>query len=168
MAFTLTQYNTNADGLTIAYGTAQGQPDNIGSPFASGSNKRVEIDMKFSDLAAFGTTNYIFGGIPNVEIPANAVIVSATFVTTTAFTGSSATLDIGLVQSDGTTEIDWNGFFAALAQTAMTPAGTPATGSGALISTKTSVAGFITTNVNTANFTAGAGRFILEYFVATP
>lgn len=168
MVYVNTNVYTNPDGLSINFGTAQGVATNIGSPIASGSNKRIEVDISVGDLAAFGTTNYIFRGVPMFPIPKGSTIISATFITTVAFTGTGATLDIGLAKNDGT-EIDYNGLFAALAQTAMTPAGTSATGAGSLIATVTGAdAGYISTNVNTANFTAGSGRLIVEYFVGNP
>lgn len=167
MSFTTTNYYTNSDGLVITFGNAQGQPTNIGSPHQAGTVKTIIADIKFSDLAAFGTTNYIFGGIPEVFVPNGALIVSAVFTVTTAFAGTSATLDIGLGNNDATA-IDFDGLFAALAQTAMDAVGETTTGGGALIGTKIAADGYITTNVNTATFTAGAGRLVVTYFVPTP
>ena len=160
-------YTTNADGLVRSYGAAQGAVFNIGSPEQAGPNKRIVVDIRSTDLSAFGATNLIFGRVPRVSVPSGALIQSAVFITTTAFTGTSATLDVGLANADAT-EIDFDGLIAATTLVSINTVGKTVTGAGALVGTKISADAYITTNVNTATFTAGAGQLVISYFVPTP
>jgi hypothetical protein len=94
-------------------------------------------------------------------IPGGSRIESVEVIAEVAAVGATATLDVGLVRLDRTTEIDFNGLVAALAVTSIDAAGERSalypgvTGAGALVGTTTAFPGYITANRNTANFTAG-------------
>lgn len=89
------------------------------------------------------------------------------FVDTAAATGVA--IDLGLVKTDRTTEIDYNGFLAALA-TATMAAGAKVTlaaggtSAGALVGGTTSSVGYITCSRTTSTaFTTGSIRVRIRY-----
>ena len=92
--------------------------------------------------------------------------------------GGAPTLDLGLIRTDRSTEIDFDGFVAAatLAQLdggigvrrlylkeATDSIPVPAVG-GALLGTTTTNTGYLTLRVNTANFTAGVLKVRIGYW----
>lgn len=97
-------------------------------------------------------------------------------ITTTAAADGTA-IDVGLVQTNRTTEIDFNGLLAAFPTAHMDLAGeriiftsattvpASATGTGALIGTSTSAVGYVTASRTTATaFTAGVIRVKIRYY----
>ncbi len=158
-------YSTNSDGLVLAYGTSQGALDNIGSPKQAGADKRIVYEFTYADLAAFGTTNYILGRQPQVFVPAGALLRSAVLIVTGLPDGTGATLDLGFAKNDGT-EVDYDGIDAAILESDLDAGvGTTITCDGVLIGTILAYDSYLSTNVNTASFTAGKFRLELTYFV---
>lgn len=89
---------TNADGLTIRYGTERGTPAKEGHvAIANLRELRVELDV--ASLPAISN-----GGRADIaHLPKNAYVTLAVLEVDTAFaTADAATLSIGLAKSDGT------------------------------------------------------------------
>lgn len=94
------------------YGTREIE-DVIGSVYPTDSGHEVlEYVFSFDDLPVAGLDAAI------LQIPANAVVKSASIDVITAMTGSSGTLTLGLRQPDNTV-IDADGIDAAVAQAAL-------------------------------------------------
>lgn len=158
-------------GLYVKTGLEQTVPLTGGSYRTYGELREVEIvlDLTKAPLLSAGPL------IVNDEIffPTSVIVQEVEIYTNTAATGSTATLDIGLMNVDRSTEIDFNGFIAALAQssTNLSTAGNKtvytkgSTGAGALIGgSAIATSGYICMNYNTAAFTAGNIRVRIRYF----
>lgn len=153
---------TNSDGLRVRFGTNKSLDAKEGSPKQAGEHKIFEFEIDATDLPAHTDTQERFlNRVPSVALPAGYLLVSASLVTITGFTGSGATLTLGLAQQDGTT-IDADGIDAAIALTAIDAVGETVTCDGALIGTKLAADGFMTVTVGTATHTAGKARLIVK------
>lgn len=108
----------------------------------------------------------------NFFFPTGARIDKCEVVVETACTGTGATLDIGLIRTDRSTELDYNGIVAAEILSTLTPAGTltthtaGSTYAGALMGTTTANPGYLTINYNTAAYTAG--KIVVRIFWRKP
>ncbi len=154
----------NSDGLHVRFGLDTAKGAKVGSPSTMGNTKEIVMKIIGTEL---GTTNEVLGGVPNHELPDNAFIESALLIVTTAFTGASAKLDIGMVKaSDGTTEIDFDGIDVAIAVTALDDVDKDITCDGALIGTTiTERAVLIATESDANGFTAGEAQLIIKYHI---
>ncbi len=155
----------NSDGLYIEYGPDEVTVVDGGELKAFGSLHEVEVEIPLASLST--STQLILSD--TITIPNGARIEKVVLAVEVAATsGGSATLDIGLVDQDRSTELDFNGLVAALALAEMSDLGavitfvngadsTPAgeSGDGALVGTTLTNTGLITANAGTAVFTAG-------------
>ena len=152
---------TNADGLKVLVHEAQGEINDTGSTIHSG---RRQFIYNINDATELGDTDTAASGATDAFIPSGAVIINAFFVVDTAFTsGGSAVLDLGLKQADGT-NIDDDGIDAAVAVASLT-ANAVITSDGADVGTRLTADAYPMATYDTAAFTAGAGRLVIEYFV---
>lgn len=150
---------TNADGLYIKYGEDESKHALGGQVNEFGGVHTLEFTINASDFAAVGTNTILSDGL---VIPSNAFIISTNFYVETAFTGATATVDFGLVRKNRTTEIDFDGFDAAIAVASLTAKASIA-GDGALIGTRLSQPALVTARNNTADLTAGKGVLTITY-----
>lgn len=161
--------SVNSDGLSIRYGTSQGQVNVIGSPKQAGLHKTLVIDFGYQDLDPYTSSNSFFGGTPDVWIPAGSSIVSANLYVTTAFdSGSTATLGLGFVKFDGT-ELDYDGIDVTIAETAIDTIGKVVACDGALIAGSGGAVllthdAYPSYDVGTASYTVGQARLVITYF----
>ena len=89
----------NDDGLAQAYGRDQGGPAAGGEIGGVGEDRVADIEIDFSDLAAFGTEKRI-GNLPVYSLPEGALITEAYIDVDTAFTSSgAATLIIASIKT---------------------------------------------------------------------
>lgn len=150
-------------GLYRLYGTEQTVPNKGGEYRTDGELRDIDIKIDLTQLTESETpvSNTIF-------FPVGMKIEQIEyFVDTAAATGTA--IDLGLVQTDRATEIDYNGFLAALPTASMT-AGAKATVvkggtyAGALVGGTTSVQGYITcSRTSSTAFTAGVIRIRIKY-----
>lgn len=157
----------NADGLLVKYGTEGGQTSRGGEINVEGADHITEFAIKGTDIPTLGnvvastSTNTTLPLMHGIELPLGARIQKVEIQVETAFTsGGSATLDIGLVRADRSTELDYNGIVAAQTVASLSAGAfiTLTTGSGtagALMGTVLANKGVLTVNYNTAAFTAG-------------
>lgn len=153
----------NTDGLYIKVGREEGAQAKGGTYRTAGALQCTEVKLDVvTDApvasAIIGTSSGQLGTI----IPGGVRIEAVELITETAVTsGGSATLDVGLVRLDRTTEIDNNGLIAALAIASFNAVSertyfvSGVTGAGALIGTTTTFPGYLVANYGTAAFTAG-------------
>ena len=152
---------TNADGLVVGFGTRTVTTSSGATPSTRGAYKEVVLTLKGTDLGdtVAATDDAIVHG---VEIPADALLLSADLFVTTAFTsGGSAVLDIGVYQADGTI-VDDDGIDAAIAVATLTDNAVVAC-NGADIGTVTATAVKIGASYDTAAFTAGEAKLVVRY-----
>lgn len=152
----------NNDGLYIKYGTEEAQVGTTGSyeDFVGGA---LVVEAVF-DLKNLSTSAQTILD-DNVKFASGWRVSKVVIETVTAATsGGSSTLDIGLIQGDRSTELDYDGFAAAVAKTAIDAAGETttltvgATGAGALLGTTlgaTAKGAMLVAKAGTAVFTAG-------------
>jgi hypothetical protein len=157
---------TNADGLTMRFGTEKAKVAQVGTPRPAGSFKQIVATISYDKLEAFGTVT-LLDELRASIIPVGAIITSSRLDTITAFTsGGSATLDIGIYKTDGTTAIDADGIDAAIAKTAIDAVGEKVVNDGALVNgAALTFDGILTATVGTANFTAGKALLTIEYYL---
>lgn len=155
---------TNADGTYVLTGTDQG------AVLLQGTTSypvRRSLVIDIPDFTAIGTTF----GASNINpmaavIPANALIVDANLIMTTAATsGGAATLTIGTYLASGTA-VDADGIDATIALAAMDAIGEVVQCDGAQVNGTVTVgtaACYVGVIYATAAYTAGAGKLIIDY-----
>ncbi len=160
----------NADGLAVPVPRDAGTVTRGGERDFDGRHETfVEIDLTALPTVASADTQLV---AEYITIPNGALVEDVEIVVTKAATSAgSATLDIGLVDQDRSTEIDFNGLVAALAKTAIDAIGehtkinVGSTGAGALVGTKITNTGLLVAQAGTADFTAGKIEVRIHWFV---
>ena len=153
---------TNADGLYILTDADQGSVQMNGVT-AVGTRKTLVVESP--DLSTLTDTTWT-PQANDAFIPAGALILKSTLVVDTAATsGGSAVLDVGLFQKAGTV-IDDDGIDAAIAVAALT-ADAVIDNDGADVGTRVgSNDAYVGFTYDTAAFTAGVVKVIVEYIDA--
>jgi hypothetical protein len=152
-------YN-NADGLLVLTDGAQGAVNNTGS--AEYGPKFLVINIPNAPLIGSATTS---PAANDAFIPAGAYITKASLIVTTAFVGATAALNIGLQTLAGSA-IDADGIDVAIAVTAIDAIGDVVACNGALVAGVLTVGtanAYVSFDYDTAAFTAGAGKLVIEY-----
>lgn len=146
---------TNSDGLEVRF--TGPEANQSGAESVGGATKELVVDFNFAEAitaAAWAHESFI---------PANAYIKSATLIVTSAMTGSSGTLTIGLAQKDGTV-IDADGIDAAVAQATLI-ASAVVKCDGALAGGTAAIGaadGYVYTSLG-GTVSGGRGRLVIEY-----
>ncbi len=146
---------TNADGLEVRF--TGPEANQSGAEVVGGATKELVVDFNFAEAitaAAWSHESYI---------PAGAYIKSATLIVTSAMTGTSGTLTIGLAQKDGTV-IDADGIDATVAQATLI-ASAVVKCDGALAGGTVAIGsadGYVYTSLG-GTVTGGRGRLVIEY-----
>lgn len=158
-------------GLYQKYGLEQ-TVTQIGGEYRTNTGQRmIEIKLDLTTLTT--TAGTVIPGTDSINFPAGFVLDKIEVEAETAATGSSSTLNLGLVRTDRTTEIDFDGFLAAAPLANMDTTGETTvyskgvSGSGALMGTTVgSNTGYLVANWGTAAFTAGV--VIIRMFYHKP
>jgi hypothetical protein len=152
----------NNDGLRVRFGTDQADAAREGSPCQSGSTKKMEIDIVYSDMAAFGLNQFV-NKVPTAVMPAGMLLKSAVLTVVEPFdsAGDALTLDIGTANQDGTV-VDADGIDVAVAQASIDAIGETVTCDGALIGTILASDQYLTLRANVATATAGKAKLLIE------
>ena len=152
----------NSDGLNVRFHRDRALDAKVGVPRVAGMEKEVVVELNYSRMT---TSGGLVGGYPNTFIPAGSYIKSVTLVVTTGFdSGTTATLDLGLCNKDGSyTGLDEDGFDVAIAETAIDTAGKEVACDGALIGTILSKGGYPSYDLDTAAYTVGDGYLVIVY-----
>jgi hypothetical protein len=162
----------NNDGLFIKFGTAEGVSTHPGGTYynADGGYNITEVVVS---LASLTQTETILNDV--VWIPANSHIVYVDcFCVVAGATGTA--IDVGLIDQDRSTEIDYNGFLAASPAANYSAVGehnrfysthtqvAGLTGTGALIGTEVTNTGYVSASMTDATaFTAGKLRIRIAW-----
>ena len=161
----------NDDGLYIKFDTAEGEVTTGGEATTDGEDRVIKLNITAEDLLAHDSTAGIGGGATkiladNVIIPDGAFVKSATFEVTEAFAGATATLTIGLYDTDRSTVYDADGIDATIAVTAIDAVGDTIACDGDVVGAIISNGGtnvLITAVAGTATFTDGTGQLTIVY-----
>ena len=147
----------NADGLNVWFGPAEGRSGNGGEQRTNGDTRVLQQVINLTDLGTTAAFIDTHNGVPK-----GAFVESVEIETLVAATsGGSATLSIGLKQSDESTNISDAALVSAAALATFAAAGTKltlttgVTGAGDKIGTAIVANGLITAKYATAAFTAG-------------
>lgn len=164
-------YYDNA-GLYRKYGTDKATAKKAGEYRIYGQMHEVELKLTLSALTQTETIQD-----DTVTLPAGARIAEVEVLTHTAAATGTA-VDIGLIKTDRSTEIDYDGLIAAIPTSQMNGAGertiftaittVPAsqTGTGALIGTTLAYTGHITASMTDATaFTEGVLYVKIRYYM---
>ena len=155
----------NNDGLQLFYGVDKTTTEAAGEYRTNGPLREIEVRIDLTSLATGSQTilsNTVF--FPKMRVEEVTLEVQ-----TAATSGGSATLDVGLISTDRSTEIDYDGFIAAEVLTAINTAGKKITyvngtsKAGALIGTTTATVGHLVAKAGTAVFTAGVVYVRIKY-----
>ena len=153
---------SNADGLYIRFGTEEAEAGAGGEYRTDGPHRMIEVDIPALSAIGAVATPTILDDM--VVVPKNAFIEKVEVLVETAADSAAdnATLNIGLVRTDRTTELDYDGLITAGAQTTIDANGDiveyiqGSTAHGALIGTALAYNGYLTAGYGTAAYTAGA------------
>lgn len=159
----------NSDGLVVRFGTDEVTTAVAGEYETDGPQRLFEITVANMAVVPVNGAIYTYGG----RLPAGARIEKVELITTTAVTSSgSGVFNVGLIRSDTTTELDYDGLIAALPVASFNAAGETtvltagSTYAGALIGTSLAYNGYISIDYTTADFTAGACK--IRVYWSTP
>jgi hypothetical protein len=163
----------NADNLLVKFGTGEvkvTRGGQFGTVAAGRHVVSVMLDLATLPTAASGDEQII---ADNVLIPNGAFIEKVeVFVVEEPTTAGSPNLDLGLVDQDRSTEIDFNGLLAAAdAFETGTDIGTlvvydtTTTESGALVGTVLTNTGLLTASADTADWTDGTLEIRVYYMI---
>jgi hypothetical protein len=161
----------NQDGLYLQYGTERATVNTAGEYTTTGGLREVEVKINLPALTQSETvvsdTTFIPAGVQIQEVE----------VITTNVAATGAAIDLGLIRTDRSTEIDYDGLLAAYATGTMDAIGertiftksstvpASATGTGALIGTVTANIGYLTCSRTTATaFTTGDIIVKIRYY----
>lgn len=154
------------DGLTRKFGLDKTTGTKGGEYRTHGLLREVEFKINLADLTETETVQSDV-----VFIPTGARIAEVKVITTTAAATGTA-IDVGLVRTDRTTEIDYNGLLAAFVTASMNAAGETviltqgSSTAGALVGTTTANVGYVTASRTDATaFTAGAIVLAIKYYI---
>lgn len=175
----MSQNYTTKSNLFLQFGTDKAIPEQFGDYTNFGANRIIEglLDLTLLSTTAIIISNTtFFPSLPTGELYIESVEL---IVEAAATTSTSATLSIGLIQSDRATVPTNYGtaLVNALAQTALTPLATKvtltggSTGLGGLVGSQPAVATapyFLTAATGTGTFTAGKVRVRIAYHAINP
>jgi hypothetical protein len=153
-------FYTNADGLQQQYGT---RGVLSGAKEAAGVGVKKHLILDFNGVGLVDSAPVL--DLSAARLPAGAYVISATLLVETTFTGATATLDIGTFKASDGTALDIDGFVAAAAVATLT-AGADIAGAGAQIGTIIAEDTYVLPTYNTAAFTAGKARCVIEYMMS--
>ena len=157
----------NADGLYIEFGPDKAVPTTAGEYNTTGALREIEVKIDLTTLSTSGVTilaDTTF--FPKMRVEEIEIVVH------TAAVGATATLNLGLIRTDRTTELDFNGFVAALPIGSLDAAGEKTvirighTNVGALVGTTLTNVGYLTADADTAVFTAGVIFVRIRFYAA--
>ena len=158
----------NNDGLVVLFDKEEATDSLAGELPASGAYRTVQVVIP--DLTTLGTASTLLDDF--TSIPDGARIAKVTVITDTAVTsGGAAVLNIGLLKLDRSTAIDADGLVAALPIASFNAAGETVeltagvTYGGALLGTTITDAGLLYADYDTAAFTAGAIRVLIDFYI---
>lgn len=155
----------NNDGLKIRYGADAAKAGTGGEYSMPGSTHVVELVVEGTKLNAFGTATMLSD---TVTIPNGVLLESVEFRVVEPFTsGGSATLTLGLYDTDFSTAYDANGIDATIALTAIDAVNDTIACDGALVGTvlANNTPSVVSATAGTANFTGGKGLLRIKYTV---
>jgi hypothetical protein len=153
-------FYTNADGLQQQYGT---RGVLSGAKEAAGVGVKKHLILDFNGVGLVDSAPVL--DLSAARLPAGAYVISATLLVETTFTGATATLDIGTFKASDGTALDIDGFVEAAAVATLT-AGADIAGAGAQIGTIIAEDTYVVATYNTAAFTAGKARCVIEYMMS--
>ena len=155
-------------GLRQEYGLEQVIPQVAGEYKTFGPQRLIELKLDLTTMVT--TPGTMINGTSSVFFPAGFTIDRVEVEATVAATGSSSTLNLGLVRTDTTTEIDFDGILALAPLANMDTTGETVTyskgvtGAGALVGTTVgSNPGYLVANWGTAAFSAGVVTIRIYY-----
>lgn len=153
-------FYTNSDGLQQQYGT---RGVLVGAKESAGVGVRKSLILDFNGVGLVDATPVL--DLSAARLPAGAYVIAATLLVEVTFTGATATLDIGTFKASDGTVLDIDGFVAASAVAGLT-AGADIAGAGAQIGTIIAEDTYVIATYNTAAFTAGKARCVIEYMMS--
>ena len=153
-------FYTNSDGLQQQYGP---RGVLVGAKEAAGVGVKKFLTLDFNGVGLVDTAPVL--DLSAARLPAGAYVIAATLLVEVTFTGATATLDIGTFKASDGTVLDIDGFVAASAVAGLT-AGADIAGAGAQIGTIIAEDTYVIATYNTAAFTAGKARCVIEYMMS--
>ncbi|RUP39339.1 MAG: hypothetical protein EKK63_10085 [Acinetobacter sp.] len=162
---------TNADGLEVWLGTTEAEVTLGGELPSKGDYRKWEFELTLTDLA---TGSALVPRTRSLLIPKGTFLSKVIVQNLVAATGTNATLNVGLIRQNKSTTYDVDGILKVAPLTDFDTAGEKkeyvigVTGVGDLVGTTLANSGYLVADYDTAAFTAGKVRIIIEGFVVRP
>lgn len=153
-------FYTNSDGLQQQYGPRGAL---VGAKEAAGVGVKKFLTLDFNGVDLVDANPVL--DLSAARLPAGAYVISATLLVENSFVGATATLDIGTFKASDGTALSINGLVAAAPVASLT-AGADIAGAGAQIGTIIAEDTYVMATYNTAPFTAGKARCVIEYMMS--
>lgn len=158
----------NNDGLEVFFGTEQARENPIGEYRFDGPRHVVEIEVDYTRLPAVASNSVVIDD--HYTLPQGALVEAVEIITDTAFdsAGDAMTLNVGVIETDRTSNADVDYFVVAATQTELITGGTNVAGwVGTPVNSATPTAApyLLTWEVDTAAATAGHGVIRIYYSV---
>lgn len=160
----------NSDGLLVKFGPDLARATRVGEYMDTASGRHcAEVTVALASLPTIASGNVLILD-DSVTIPNGAFIEEVQVVCTKETAGVNANFNLGLVDQDRSTQIDFDGFLAAADDfNAGTDLGyvqsyfKGTTEVGALVGTKITNTGLLCANADTGDFTAGVIKCRIYY-----
>ncbi len=153
------------DNMVRKFGLAKTELASLGHYRHDGPRNCIEIVLDWAQMPAVASNSVVIDD--TLRLPTGSIIENIEIINKTPFTssGSSMTLNIGWVDTDGTSNADVDAFVVAATQTELNDGGTNIAGwiGAELLGTPTTTAKLFTWEVDSQAATAGAGVVRIYY-----
>lgn len=161
----------NSDGLRVRLGNTEAEVTRGGELPPANEMRKWEFNIT---LATLGSASALVADTTGILFPAGLFVNKVTIINETLATGTNAVMNLGLVRQDTTTTYDVDAFTAAIPLASMDAVGETvelvlgSTYAGSAIGTVLTYTGYLVADYDTAAFTAGEIRVIIEGYVKRP
>lgn len=156
----------NGDGLEVKFGTEQGERALIGTYRTAGASQLLEIAFTYADLPAVASNSVIIAD--DYTLPSGAFIESVEIWCPVDMdsAGDAMTLNVGMIDTDRSSNADVDAFVVAATQTELITGGSNVAGwVGALVNDVLPRDVLLTWEVDVAAATAGEGVIRIKYYM---
>lgn len=167
---------TNPDGLRVYFGPSEATVTRVGEYkyLTDGGNHVTEVIVALASLPTVASGNQQI--LSETIIPNGAFIEAVDILVLKETAGANANFNLGLVDQDRATEIDFDGLLAAadvfnggtdlgMVERYEKDGGAVTTEGGALIGTKITNSGLLVGFADTGDFTAGVLRCKIHWYI---
>lgn len=154
----------NDDGLVVKFGATEAEDRNVGAYNVEGERNILEVILDFNEMPAVADGSVILND--HFQIPTGAHIEAVEIVDYVDFVGATATVNVGTIDTDRTSNADVDGLVAAATIAELNAGGENTAGwVGAQVGTTLTANKLLTWEVDTAALTAGLATVRIKWSV---